>query len=72
MEGDLQQVLGRNLRAYRESRNLSQEAFAYELGYHRTYVGEVERGKRNLSLRSVERLAAQLSLDPLLLLEEGE
>lgn len=69
MEGDLQQTLGRNLRSYRESRALSQEAFAEHLGYHRTYVGEVERGKRNLSLRAVERLAKRLDLDPLSLLE---
>lgn len=70
MEGQLQRVLGHSLRACRESRNLSQEAFAAELGYHRTYIGELERGNRNLSLRAVERLADQLDVDPLWLLEE--
>jgi hypothetical protein len=38
------------------------------LGVHRTYLGGLERGERNLALKSVERIAASLSLDPLDLL----
>lgn len=68
MEGELQRVFGANLRRYREERGLSQEAFADLLGMHRTYVGGVERGERNLTLRSVERIASMLSRDPLELL----
>lgn len=68
MEGDLQKTLGRNLRRYREQRGLSQEAFADVLGVHRTYMGGVERGERNLTLKSVERLAETLGTDPLDLL----
>jgi transcriptional regulator with XRE-family HTH domain len=68
MEGDLQRTIGENLRAYRLARGLSQEAFAEILGVHRTYMGSVERGERNLTLRSVERLAARIGEDPLTLL----
>lgn len=68
MEGDLQKTLGRNLRTYREAKGISQEDFAHDLGFHRTYMGAIERGERNLSLRSVERLALQLGIDPLSLL----
>lgn len=68
MEGDLQKTLGRNLRKYREAKGISQENFAHELGFHRTYMGAIERGERNLSLRSVERLAQQLEVEPLTLL----
>lgn len=68
MEGDLQQVLGRNLRSHRRSQALSQEAFADALGLHRTYIGALERGTKNLSLRTVERLADRLGLSPLALL----
>lgn len=68
MEGDLQRILGKNLRAYREARGLSQEAFADVLGFHRTYMGGVERGERNLTLKSVERIADRLGKDPLSLL----
>jgi len=68
MEGDLQRTVGRNLRAYRQERGLSQEAFADLVGVHRTYMGGLERGERNLTLRSVERLADALHLDPVELL----
>lgn len=71
MAGDLQRTLGRNLRAYREAKELSQEAFADVLGFHRTYVGGLERGERNLSLQSVEKIAAKLDLEALALLSES-
>lgn len=68
MEGDLQRAVGQNLRAHREAKGLSQEAFADVLGVHRTYMGGVERGERNLTLKTVERIAERLRLDPLALL----
>jgi transcriptional regulator with XRE-family HTH domain len=69
MESDLQQVLGRNLRNFREAEELSQGAFAERMGYHRTHWAAIERGERNLTLRSLERIAAELEIEPLLLLE---
>lgn len=71
-EGDLQRSVGANLRRLRVERGYSQEAFADELGYHRTYIGGVERGERNLTLRTVERLATVLDVDPLDLLRSGD
>ena len=70
VEGDLQRVLGENLRAHRLARGYSQEAFADLFGLHRTYIGGLERGERNVTLKTVERLAALLGLDPLELLTE--
>lgn len=70
MEGDLQKTFGENLRRYRLSQNLSQEAFAEILDVHRTYMGGVERGERNLTLKSVERIASHLDQDPIRLLQE--
>ena len=64
-EGKRQRRVGRNLRAYWDARGLSQETFADELGVHRTYMGAIERGERNLTLRSLERIAACLGIDPL-------
>ena len=61
--GDLQKTVGRNLRAYRMERGLSQEAFAEVLGVHRTYMGGVERGERNLTLKSVEKMAEKLEME---------
>ncbi len=51
-------------------RQLSQEAFAELLDVHRTYVGGLERGERNPSLRVVERLAEELEVPPLELLQD--
>lgn len=66
--GDLQRIVGKNLRAYRQTKGLSQEAFAELVGMHRTYIGGVERGERNLTLATVERYAEAIGLDPLDLL----
>jgi transcriptional regulator with XRE-family HTH domain len=68
VEGDLQRIVGRNLRAYREARGLSQEAFAEVLDVHRTYMGGIERGERNLTLKTIEKIAGRLDLEPLALL----
>ena len=68
MEGDLQRTFGRNVRQLRLDRGLSQEALADALDVHRTFVGGVERGERNLTLRTVERLSERLQADPLVLL----
>lgn len=68
MDGELQKVFGRSLLAYRKARGLSQEAFADQLGFHRTYMGDLERGERNLTLKSVERIAGRLGEEPLTLL----
>ena len=51
---------------------MSQEAFADLLGIHRTYMGGVERGERNLTLRTLERIAEVLDEDPVWLLTEDE
>ncbi|WP_282946339.1 helix-turn-helix domain-containing protein [Cellulomonas endometrii] len=72
MEGDLQRVVGRHVRRIRVDRGISQEALADALGYHRTYLGGIERGERNLTLRSVERLAEGLAVDVRVLLETSE
>ena len=65
MEGDLQRAVGRYLRRYRQDRGLSQEAFADLVEVHRTYMGGLERGERNLTLKAVERIAGRLGLDPI-------
>ena len=66
--GDLQRAVGRNLRAHRKAKGLSQEAFAEFIGMHRTYVGAVERGERNLTLATMKRYAGRIGATPLELL----
>lgn len=53
-------ILATNLRQFRASRGLSQEALADLAQLHRTFVGSVERQERNISLDNIERLAVAL------------
>jgi len=62
VEGELQVTVGRRVRRLRQERGISQEALARDVDMHRTYLGGVERGERNLTLRSVERLADRLGV----------
>lgn len=71
MEGQMQVVVGENLRRLRRQMGFSQESFGEHVGWHRTFVGAVERGERNLTLRTIERLADQLQVHPLALLFDG-
>jgi transcriptional regulator with XRE-family HTH domain len=71
VEGDLQKAFGRALRAERVRRGISQEDWGAVLGMHRTRAGAIERGEQNLTLRSVERIAERLNLDPTALLGGG-
>lgn len=57
-------TLGANVRAERHRRALTQEALAEELGITPRYLAAIERGERNLTLDSIEALAAQLDVDP--------
>jgi transcriptional regulator with XRE-family HTH domain len=61
--------LGENLRRYRKACGLSREAFADVLGVHRTYIGGLERGERDVSLRALERYADRLGIEPMSLLD---
>ena len=66
---DMQIALGRTIRELRKRRGFSQESFADEVGIHRTYMGAVERGERNISIDNIERLAHALGVSAASLLE---
>lgn len=55
---------GANLRALRRARGHSQEGFALLVGLDRTYVGGIERGERNPSLKAVLMMAYALGVEP--------
>ncbi len=56
--------LGSIIRAKRVELGISQEQLADECGLHRTYIGSVERGERNVSLENIVRLARALRQTP--------
>ncbi len=59
-----QKRLGKTVRAKRKELGYSQESFASYCGVHRTYMGAVERGERNISLLNIIRIANELKLKP--------
>lgn len=66
---DIRVRLGLNVRRLREAKGWSQEDYADRAGIHRTYVSDIERGKRNPTVTVVERLAAPLGVSAAMLLE---
>lgn len=56
-------AFGDRVRATREAKGLSQENLAERAGLHWTYIGQVERGQRNLSLHNILKIAGGLSVD---------
>ncbi len=61
---------GLRLKALRAEIGMSQEALANEADLARSYVGEVETGKRNISLLNICKLAAALNVEPADLLQD--
>jgi transcriptional regulator with XRE-family HTH domain len=55
-------VFADNVRKLRRERGLSQEVLAERASLHRTYIGSIERGERNISIDNMERLANALGV----------
>lgn len=55
---------GRRVSARRHAMGLSQEKAAEAIGLHWTYLGQVERGRRNVTLHNIVKIAQGLGLDP--------
>src|SRR5438477_8397408 len=62
MTGDLKRLFGTAIKGKRSELGISHEELAHRAGLHRTYISDVERGARNLSLESIEKLAHALEL----------
>lgn len=67
---DPNHFLALNLRSMRTRQNLSQEEFADRCGLHRTYVGAIERGERNVTLLTLAAIAKALNVHPAELIRE--
>jgi len=57
---EIQKKLGRRIAELRRKRGFSQEGFAHECRFHRSYMGAVERGEKNITIQMVGRVAKAL------------
>lgn len=67
---EIAKIVGERLRSYRNRAGLSQDELAEKSGLHHTYIGQLERGEKNATLESIEKVAKALDL-PLEILFEN-
>jgi len=60
--GSIAKNVGRRIRNYRTKLGLSQEKLAENAGCHPTYIGQVERGEKNATIESIEKIASALKV----------
>lgn len=65
-------ALGQAIRSRRKAVGLSQDAFAEKTSLHRTYIGGIERGERNISVENLLRIATGLNVRLSVLIAEAE
>ena len=68
---DLKELLGAAIKAERSALGISQEELAYRADLHRTYISDVERGTRNPSIASIQKLASALKISVSMLFEQA-
>jgi len=61
-------IIGNNIKYYRKALDMSQEKLAENSGLHRTYIGAVERGEKNISANNIAKIAKVLGIEPYVLL----
>ena len=62
-ENNIKKIFRARVRALRTEKGWSQEDFAFECGLHRTYIGAVERGERNILLENIKKIANTFRID---------
>ena len=64
MAEDIKLKLGKKIREVRVKEGYSQEELASRCGLHRTYISDIERGERNVSVENIEKIAKALKTEP--------
>ena len=54
--------VGLNIKEYRKRKGWSQEQLAFEANLHRAYIGQIERGEKNIGLQNLEKIAKALNV----------
>lgn len=67
---DINKKVGLRIRKLRAKANLSQETLAFEANLHRAYIGQIERGEKNIGVQNLEKIAKALGIKTSKLLED--
>ncbi|WP_339029844.1 MULTISPECIES: helix-turn-helix transcriptional regulator [unclassified Spiroplasma] len=65
MEKNIIKTFSKNMKRIRVDAKLTQEELSFTSELHRNYISDTERGKRNISLKSVEKIAKALNVEPI-------
>jgi transcriptional regulator with XRE-family HTH domain len=62
-ENNINVLFGKRIRQLRMQKGLSQEELGYEAGLHRTYIGQIERAEKNITLKNIAKIAKELDVN---------
>ncbi|ASP27840.1 XRE family transcriptional regulator [Spiroplasma corruscae] len=57
------EIFSQNMKRLRQNARITQEELSFRSGLHKNYISDAERGKRNISLKAIEKLARGLDID---------
>ena len=59
---EINKQVGLNIKKYREKEGWTQEQLGFEANLHRAYIGQIERGEKNIGLQNLEKIAKALNV----------
>lgn len=59
---DINKQIGERIRKFRLGKGLSQEVLAFEANLHRAYIGQIERGEKNIGVQNLQKIASALKI----------
>jgi len=60
---EINKQVGIKIREYREKKGWTQEQLAFEADLHRAYIGQIERGEKNIGLKNLEKIGRALNIN---------
>jgi len=67
---EINKEVGKRIRLHREKQDITQEALAFEANLHRAYIGQIERGEKNIGIINLQKIAKALNIKMSKLLEK--
>lgn len=67
---EINKEVGKRIRQHREKQGITQEALAFDADLHRAYIGQIERGEKNIGLINLQKIANALGIKMSKLIEK--